>query len=284
MHILVTGGSGFIGQYLIKDLLNYDFNIKVVSRYSNNNFQFDSKINVLNKGLEQIELKDLKNVETIIHLASIGVSPKKATLKSLEKINVIDSFRLMKLAHSAGVRRFIAAGSCLEYGREANNWNYIPPNAFLRPFSKYAKSKARSFTLFNEFAKKREIEFFYGRIFSAYGDGQYEKNFWPLLKKSAISGDDFKMTNGEQVRDYIKVEKVASHFVNAIIRSDITLYKPLIVNIGSGNGIKLKDFATNEWKKFNASGKLIVGGLKSRENEIPRMVADTKDLKFLRNI
>jgi len=284
MHILVTGASGFIGKYLIKDLLNFDFNINVISRVPKRNHQFGSRINVINKSLEQIEIEDLKNIEVIIHLASEGVSPKKASLISLEEINVRGSFRLMELAFKAGVRRFIAAGSCLEYGEEANNWDYIPPNALLKPICNYAKSKAKAFSLLNEFAIKREIEFFYGRIFSAYGDGQFEKNFWPLLKKSALAGNDFKMTSGDQIRDYIKVEKVARHFLKAIFRNDIYSFKPHIVNIGSGKGIKLSEFATNEWKKFNASGKLIVGGLKSRRDEIPRMVADTKDLKFLKNI
>ena len=92
------------------------------------------------------------------------------------------------------------------------------------------------------------------------------------------------MTSGDQIRDFIKVEKVANHFVNAIFRTDINFYSPLVVNIGSGNGIKLRDFANNEWEKFNASGKLIIGGLKSRKDEISRMVADTKDLKFVKKI
>ena len=88
---------------------------------------------------------------------------------------------------------------------------------------------------------------------------------------------------GDQIRDFIKVEKVASHFTDAILRNDINIYKPLVVNVGSGKGITLKEFATKEWKKFNASGKLIIGGLQSREGEILRMVANTKDLKSSSN-
>ena len=51
---------------------------------------------------------------------------------------------------------------------------------------------------------------FYGRIFSAYGDGQYENNLWPSLKRAANSGEDFKMTNAEEIRDFIHVDEVTN--------------------------------------------------------------------------
>ena len=283
MNILVTGGSGFIGRYLINNLLSYNFNITTTKRNSKNKFLFDSRINILNKGLEEIDIKDLRNIEIVVHFACKGVSPKKASFKELEKINVQESYRIIKLACDAGVRRFVMAGSCLEYGEEANNWDYIPPNAILKPICEYSKSKAKAFMILNEFAKVNDIEFFYGRIFSAYGEGQFERNFWPLLRKAALTGKNFKMTMGDQIRDFIKVEKVACHFTNAILRNDIHIYNHLVVNVGSGKGITLKEFATKEWKKFNASGKLIIGGLQSREGEILRMVANTKDLKSSSN-
>ena len=54
------------------------------------------------------------------------------------------------------------------------------------------------------------------------------------FKKSCSPGKNFKMTIGDQIRDFIKVEKVACHFTNAILRNDIHIYKPLVVNVGSG--------------------------------------------------
>lgn len=279
MKILITGASGFVGRYLIKNLLDYDFEILALNRKSKNSNQFDSKIKLINKNLEELNAKDLENIETIIHLASAGVSPKKASLSELEKINVACSYKLIQLANKARVRRFIAAGTCLEYGGEANNWEYIPSYACLRPLCNYSKSKAKAFNLLNQFAINNEIELFYGRIFSAYGDGQFKENFWPSLKRAAISGSDFNMTSGNQIRDFIEVNEVAKHFVNAILRSDITINRPSIVNIGSGIGITLKEFAIKEWKKFNASGRLNIGRVISRPNEIKRMVANIDYLK-----
>ena len=80
----------------------------------------------------------------------------------------VGAIRLMELAYKAGVRRFIAAGSCLEYGEEANNWDYIPPNALLKPICNYAKSKAKRLHLLNEFAKKEKLNFFMEEFFSIW--------------------------------------------------------------------------------------------------------------------
>ena len=284
MRIFVTGASGFLGNYIIRNLLNYDFKILVLNRSLKSNFQFDSKIKIVKKGIEELNVKDIENVDIIIHLASAGVSPKKVSLVELENTNVEASSRLIELAYKAGVRRFIVAGSCLEYGEEANNWEYIPPNAILKPICNYSKSKAKAFIKIKEFALKKNIELFYGRIFSAYGNGQFKENFWPSLKSAAISGNDFTMTSGNQIRDFIKVEEVAQHFVNAILRKDIVSFKPLVVNIGNGYGTSLRNFAIKEWKNFNASGKLIIGGLESRPNEIQRMVANIDGLKLINKI
>ena len=41
------------------------------------------------------------------------------------------------------------------------------------------------------------------RIFQVFGEGEHETRFWPSLHRAAQAGDDFEMTLGEQVRDFI---------------------------------------------------------------------------------
>ncbi len=88
------------------------------------------------------------------------------------------------------------------------------------------------------------------------------------------------MTSGKQIRDFIKVEQVADHLLNAIFREDIFVGKPLVVNIGSGRGQSLKEFAIKEWKNFGAKGKLLPGKLENRTNEIKKMVANIENLNI----
>ena len=279
MNIFVTGATGFIGSHLIKKLEFCGFNVHALIR-NNNKLIKNKNISWINKGLEELRVIDFKNIHAVIHLASVGVSPKKASIQELEEINVKQSFRLINLANNAGVKRFIAAGTCLEYGAEANKWQYIPPNASLKPLCPYSKSKAKSFKLLFDFSLKNKIELFYGRIFSAYGDGQYKDNFWPSLKLAAITGNDFCMTSGKQVRDFIRVEEVVQHLVNAISREDILIGNPLVVNIGSGFGQTLKEFAIKEWKNIGAKGQLLPGKLKDRSYEIKQMFINIENLNL----
>tara|TARA_B100000073_G_C23691763_1_gene556763 strand:- start:416 stop:1261 length:846 start_codon:yes stop_codon:yes gene_type:complete len=281
MNILLTGSTGFIGRNLLKELLRND-KYKISSLYRKNTIRsiISKRVNWIKTDLESITLKDLKDIQVVIHLAATGVSPKISSQKELECINISQSIRLIRLAAQAGVKRFIATGTCLEYGNEARKWNLIPPNSKLSPMCPYSRSKAKSFNLMRAYSRNNEIEFYYGRIFSAYGEGQFRNNFWPSLKQAALSGKDFLMTSGEQVRDFITVEEVSYHLKVAVHRTDIIAKEPFIVNIGSGVGKSLKDFAMSEWRKFGATGKLVIGGIENRPNEIPRMVADIEGLKY----
>lgn len=280
MKIFITGASGFIGSNLLKSFLGSDHEIYALSRYElkkESNY-FPNKIKWIKKNIWDIELSDLKNIDAIIHLASAGVSPKIVSWEISEKVNVASSIKLITLAKEANVKRIICAGTCLEYGEELNNWDKIPPNAPLRPLGRYAVSKAASFSFLKAFAIENNIELFYGRIFSAYGEGQYTKNLWPSLYSAAISNKDFGIKDGDIIRDFIKVEKVCFHLLNAIKRKDIYPGEPLVVNIGSGEGIKIINFAKSEWIRLNAKGRLYEYNNPLNLPKIKRMVACTNGL------
>ena len=187
MNILVTGASGFIGSHLIKKLEGTKVNTFALKRI-NNKLTNKKNISWINKGLEDLILKDFININAVIHLACVGVSPKNASKTKLEEINVKQSLRLIDLACKAGVKRFVAAGTCLEYGKEANNWEKIPANANLKPLCPYSKSKAKSFKLIYDFACKNKIELFYGRIFSAYGKDSILEIFGHRLNQPLLVG------------------------------------------------------------------------------------------------
>lgn len=124
------------------------------------------------------------------------------------------------------------------------------------------------------FAVEQGLEFFYGRIFSAYGLGQNEANFWPSLRRAALAGQDFAMTSGQQVSDFVPVQTVTEHLLTACRRADLHPGFPLVVNIGSGVPSTLLNFAQQEWVNFKAKGKLLPGSLSHRLDQVYRYVPD----------
>jgi UDP-glucose 4-epimerase len=279
MKIVLTGSTGFIGSHLLVALMQAGHEVVGVRRQGSKPvIPLEQKPIWLEKSVEKITADDLADVEVLIHLASVGVSPQQATWHELEQINVAAGLRLIQLANQARVRRFVAAGTCLEYGTEAEEWVNIPPEAALRPVTPYGASKAAGFLMLHAYAIINSIELYYGRIFTAYGEGQYSQNLWPSLRKAALAGVDFLMTDGEQVRDFIPVQKVANHLLFAVERTDLQPKKPLIENIGSGQGQRVADFASQQWKNFGATGCLRIGAIPNQPHQPARIVADANVL------
>ena len=275
MRILLTGGTGFIGSHLLGELLQAGHEVVAVRRSGSEPvIPLDQQPIWLERSLLQLTANDLAQVEVVIHLASAGVSPRQASWQELEQINVAAGLHLIQLAHQGGVRRIVAAGTCFEYGPEADAWDRIPPGAPLRPTTPYGASKAAGFLMLHAFATAHPIELFYGRIFTAYGEGQFSGNLWPSLRQAALAGDDFPMTEGEQIRDFIPVEAVARHLHIATERCDLQPSQPLVVNIGSGQGLRVVDFARQQWQQLGATGSLKPGAIPSRAGQMARLVAD----------
>lgn len=275
MRILLTGGTGFIGSHLISELLQAGHDVLAVRRPGSEPvLPLEQQPIWLERSLLDLTANDFVGLEVVIHLASAGVSPQQASWQELEEINVAAGLQLIQLAEQAGVRRFVAAGTCFEYGSEADAWDRIPPSAPLRPANPYGASKAAGFLMLETFAIAHPIELFYGRIFTAYGEGQFSGNLWPSLRQAALAGIDFPMTDGEQIRDFIPVADVARHLRIAAERCDLHPAHPLVVNIGSGQGLRVVDFARQQWQHLGATGSLKPGAIPSRAGQLARLVAD----------
>jgi UDP-glucose 4-epimerase len=283
MRLFLTGGTGFIGSYVLRAALASGHQVRALRRSSTARPVIDLPCEPqwVTGTLQTLDPVQMAGVDAVIHLASAGVSPKQASWEELVEANVVGSLRVLEIGVLAEIRRFAVAGTCHEYGATADRYEEIPPNATLEPLNSYGASKAAAFQLLKVFAIERGLELFYGRIFNAYGDGQYEKNFWPSLRKAGLAGEDFPMTSGQQVSDFIPAQDVAQYFVEACIRPDIKAGMPLVANIGSGTASTLLSFAQQQWRHFEARGKLLPSCLPDRPNQIRRYVPDLRSLSIL---
>ena len=189
----------------------------------------------------------------------------------------MNTFELIKNAHKVGIKKIIISGTSHEYGNSIISNKPVKANSSLLPKNIYGATKAAAFTLANTFCKSGNLKLYYPRIFSAYGMGQFHKNFWPQLYYAATNEIDFNMTFGDQIVDFIEVESVAEEFLRLCMRDDLKDGNTLIKNIGSGKGISLYDFAKSEWKRIGAKGRIIRGSKQHNPNQIKYCVADLEE-------
>jgi len=109
-----------------------------------------------------------------------------------------------------------------------------------------------------------------------YGEGQSPKSIIPLLHKAVEDGEKtFKMSGGEQIRDYSRVEDMASYIVKSAMQSEVNG----IINCGSGLGIPLKDFIFEYIEKNKLDIELELGHYPYNKYEPMSFWSRTEKLK-----
>jgi nucleoside-diphosphate-sugar epimerase len=273
MRIFVTGGTGFIGSHFINQAHEAGHELVAHRRSpaSLPRVRLSKEPSWVDGPLSEISAETLRGCEALVHLAAHSANMPYDALENCLQQNVLDPLRLFRSAISVGIRRFIVAGSCFEYGSAGERYEFIPPDAPLEPTASYPASKAAASIAFQTLAREENLELLILRIFQVYGEGELETRFWPTLRRAALAGEDLPMSEGTQVRDFIHVSDVAAGFVNAVTR-DLAEGKPMIENLGSGRPRSLAQFAHEQWQAFHASGKLLLGAVPMRKNEVMRFV------------
>ena len=216
----------------------------------------------------------LSQCDALVHLAASGVNPQKSDWDESFEVNVRQSLNLWRQAVKAGVKRLVICGTCFEYGKTGERREFIPVDAPLEPTHAYAASKAAATMAVVGLAIEQQIELLVLRPFHVFGEGESSERFWPSLRRAALTGEDFPMTAGEQVRDFVPVETVAEHFVTALARTDLRAGEPKIENVGTGKPQTLRAFAESWWQQWGAKGKLKIGEVPYRVHEIMRYVPE----------
>lgn len=273
MRIFLTGGAGFIGSHVVKQALAAGHAVTALRLPGEQpKVSLPAQPDWVEGNLASDWSAALAGCDMLIHLAAVGVSPQKATSEQMLQVNAVDSLQLASRAVALGLKRLIICGSCFEYGRSGERYEFIPPDAPLEPTTAYGASKAAATMMMWALSAEKKVELLVLRPFHVYGEGQHASNFWPALRAAALGGQDFSMSKGEQVRDFIPVEQVAAAFVSAVTRTDLRPGQPKIENLGTGQPQTIRHLAEYWWQTWKATGKLLVGTQPYRENEVMRYV------------
>lgn len=281
MKILITGGSGFIASYAIRTCLTQGIQVLIQTRSEilDESLISSKNISIIKKSFIDLRVEDVEGVDSIIHLASVGVTPQIASWQQLNEINISGSLHICELAKAINAK-LIVSGSYAEYGDSGLEHESIPVDAILKPTYPYAISKAISCELILAYTRYEKLSTCYLRIFNAYGEGQNPTNLWPSLIRAAKQAEDFSMTPGEQIRDFIHVQDVAYQLIFAATKAELIPGKPLVRNCASGIPQTVKNFCQKNWNIYSRGGKLKFGALSYRKNEVMRFVPSLEE-KYL---
>jgi nucleoside-diphosphate-sugar epimerase len=277
MRILVTGATGFVGAHFVNTALALGWQVVAVRRTSKSTTRVPlvSEPIWITKSLCELSPHDCSDVDVLVHLAAHTPNVPYAVLTECIHFNLTVPLQLFEMAKNAGVQRYVAIGTCFEYGNSGLRYSKIPVNAPLEPTNAYAASKACASIAFTQWAQQFDLSLRILRLFQVYGDGELSSRLWPTIKRHALDGSDLNLTLGEQIRDFSNVLTVAEKIANHVLRiceeptGNVSAY-----NIGSGNAMTVRQFSEYWWKRWKAAGQINYGAIDYRPNEVMRYLPD----------
>ncbi len=243
MRILLTGSTGFLGKYVMKELAERKLEviaaIRTIPKKAAGNIKYvEFDLALLNENENYFEYFDRPDL--CIHLAWEGLPNFKDEFHLRD--NLPRHFLFLANLLRNGLRELTVTGTCLEYGIKEGE---LSEEMDCSPVTAYGEAKLELFRRLEPLATKHGASLKWLRLFYMFGEGQNERSLIPQLEKALLRGDEsFPMSGGEQQRDFLPVETIADYIVQLALRPDWTG----ISNVCSGRPQKVKAFV-NEYLK-----------------------------------
>ena len=296
MKILVTGGAGYIGSFMVKRLLDDGHSVVVADSLERGHREkVDSRAsfeegNLLDKSFVKA-IFDKYQPDAVMHFAAyiaVGESMEKPGMYISN--NVFSTIQLLDAMHEHNVKYFIFSSTGTVYGVPQKL--PTPEDHPKNPENPYAESKLMVEKILHWYFVTYGIGYAVLRYFNAAGgslDGLLGESHDPethlipnaikaALKNTefALFGDDYKTADGSAIRDYIHVLDLVDAHILAIekINKDKGM---LIYNVGTGNGYSNKEVM--EMVKKVSGQKVNVLESPRRPGDADELVADASRIK-----
>lgn len=258
--ILVTGGSGWIGGFVVQILLQKGYDVHAIYRRAHRADLFCT--------WHQIDLWDEEDVKALIeeerpthlmHLAWDATPPQCYT--SLSNYNWMQSSKTL-IDHfiQSGGQRLIVAGSCAEYEWTPGLLSEV--NSSLSEKTLYAVCKNSLRAWLESYTEQWGISSGWARIFHLYGPQEQGNRLVSSIIRSLLAEREAACSHGKQYRDFLYVKDVADALVSFLLSSVRG-----IVNIGSGKPVQVKQIAAIIAKKLDREHLLRMGVLANPVDE-----------------
>lgn len=289
MRILVTGGSGYVGWHLIKELLRLKYEVVSYDLIKKNYLLAEKTLLSLPAVSE--DLRDLHTldrnlpIDAVVHLAA-----KKSVLESTSNPN---AFWATNVDGSRNVARFVSerkipilinASSAAVYGN--NTDNIIDSTTEVNPKSVYGETKAIAENEMKKILSADETNFCNLRFFNIAGYASTYKihtadvNIFPQVANALrnhhvfkLNGDDFSTRDGTCIRDFIHVQDVVKAITSCLQNQNLSkAFSQRNINVCSGVGTSMLEVIRHMEDQAGESLKIEV--LPRRDEDPKEVIGD----------
>jgi nucleoside-diphosphate-sugar epimerase len=254
MHIVITGGAGFIGHHAVWRALERGWQVTVLDNFYTGKLEnitlpsgnIPGGLRVYECDIAGGPLPDIKNIDYLLHLAApVSVQESLEDWEKYWRGIVEGSRRIFKWAHERGCQSIVAASTAAVYGN-SEEWPFKETTT-PDPMSPYAEYKLDMEGLLEEF-HKTNTQAAALRFFNVFGEGQPDDVGYvsaiPIFKKQFESYQPITVTgDGKQTRDFVYVGDVVEACFAALTRPDGGFEAMPIWNVASGEETSILDIA-----------------------------------------
>lgn len=240
-NILVTGGAGYIGSVLVRQLLTKGYTVRVLDSLKfggdalydvaqNPNFEF-IKGDIRDKNSVALALN---NMHAVAHLAAIVGDPAcKKFAEEANEVNGSGSVELFKACEKANIERFVFASTCSNYGKMADPNAFVVEESDLNPVSLYAELKVAFETFLMNDRKDSKMCATALRFSTVYGFSpriRFDLTVNEFTRNVALTGEQ-EIWGPEFNRPYCHVDDLARAVV-LVLESPAEKVKAQVFNVG----------------------------------------------------
>lgn len=295
-RILVTGGAGYIGSYVIKLLGDRNFEVFTIDNLSRGwrdavLYGEFARIDIQNEEKVREIIKNFKP-DAVMHFASYICAEESVKHPLMYyKNNLINTLVFLKAILKEGIKNFIFSSSAAVYG----NAEKMPltEDSPIKPVNPYGYTKSWVEDALFSISGELEFNFVSLRYFNACGahpsgvlgeKHKPETHLIPLLLKTAkgardkffIYGTDYPTKDGTCIRDFIHIEDLASAHLLAL-NYLLDGGKSDVFNCGYGKGYSVLEVVETAKRITGIDIPVEVG--QRREGDPPILIADSTKLK-----
>lgn len=289
MHVIVTGGGGYIGSIAVERLIEAGHSVTVIDSFARGHraavepsatvIECDMRDgDAVQRAVEQ------SGAEAIMHFAALTLVPESVKEPGAYfETNTAGGLHLLEAARQAGVPRFVFSSTASVYG--IPDALPITENAPKQPINPYGQSKLMTEQMLATYAERYGINHAIFRYFNVAGatkrhgeDHNPETHLIPVALQTLLGkrdeftvfGTDYDTEDGTAVRDYVHVVDLVDAHIAAIERLD----QPLgAMNLGTASGFSVQQIVDAVEAATGRSLPVAYGP--RREGDPPALIADS---------